>query len=277
MNSVGTGINRLFPQPARSSINVMGALGVRCCHSLEFGQDRHFLEVLSAEARPIDTRRCGAGALDADRVGWRRDHTERLIGWIAGHGGDDLQIVHGRGNRHRRVTELAQDGEFQVAVAFAFATTPPIARDRDGAADNGVEPGMAARATSSDQRSPRDKLAASSILSGGIRRGSSFLKPPRNLGVCTKTVMPRLSAWARSGRCGESGLTLIAAALFQGSMSRSRAAATSEPAKFGIPAVRRKRKARQALSTKPVPDPLSRGALVGEVPSHDRKWSSASW
>jgi acetate---CoA ligase (ADP-forming) len=41
--------------------------------------------------------------------------------------------------------------------------------------------------------SPRDKLAASSILSGGIRRGSSFLKPPRNLGVGTKTVMPRLS------------------------------------------------------------------------------------
>jgi hypothetical protein len=42
--------------------------------------------------------RCGAGALDADRVGWRRDHTERLIGWVAGHGVDDLQIVHGRGD-----------------------------------------------------------------------------------------------------------------------------------------------------------------------------------
>ena len=75
-----------------------------------------------------------------NRVGWRRDHTERLIGWIAGHGGDDLQIVHGRGDRHRRVTELAQDGEFQVAVAFALATAPPITRDRDGAADNGIEP-----------------------------------------------------------------------------------------------------------------------------------------
>src|SRR6516164_185032 len=46
-----------------------GALGVRCCHSLEFGQDRHFLKVLGAEARPVDARRCGAGALDADRVG----------------------------------------------------------------------------------------------------------------------------------------------------------------------------------------------------------------
>jgi len=44
-------------------------------------------------------------------------------------------------------------------------------------------PGMSARATSSDQRSPCDKLAASSILSGGSRRGSSFLKLPRNLGV----------------------------------------------------------------------------------------------
>ena len=51
-----------------------------------------------------------------------------------------LQIVHGRGDRHRRVTELAQDGEFQVAVAFALATAPPIARDRDGAADDGIEP-----------------------------------------------------------------------------------------------------------------------------------------
>ena len=35
------------------------------------------------------------------------------------------------------------------------------------------------------------------------------------------------------------------------------------------PAVRRKRKARHALSTKPVPDPLPRGALVGEIPGHD--------
>src|SRR5205823_14119406 len=94
--------------------------------------------------------------------------------------------------------------------------------------------GMSTRATSSDQRSPRDKLAASSILSGGIRRGSSFLKAPRNLGVGTKTVMPRRSASARNGRCGESGLTLMAVALFHGSMLKSRAAATSAPAKFGI-------------------------------------------
>jgi hypothetical protein len=34
--------------------------------------------------------------------------------------------------------------------------------------------------------------------------------------------------------CGESGLTLMAVALFHGSMLRSRAAATSAPAKFGI-------------------------------------------
>src|SRR6202030_1648503 len=94
--------------------------------------------------------------------------------------------------------------------------------------------GISARATSSDQRLPRDKLAASSILSGGIWRGSSFLKPPRNLGVGTKMVMPRRSASARSGRCGESGLTLTAIALFHGSISRSRAAATSAPAKFGM-------------------------------------------
>ena len=46
--------------------------------------------------------------------------------------------------------------------------------------------------------------------------------------------MPRRSASARSGRCGESGLTLMAVALFHGSMLRSRAAATSAPAKFGI-------------------------------------------
>jgi hypothetical protein len=32
-------------------------------------------------------------------VGWRRDHTERLIGGVAGHGADDLQIVHCRGDR----------------------------------------------------------------------------------------------------------------------------------------------------------------------------------
>jgi hypothetical protein len=52
--------------------------------------------------------------------------------------------------------------------------------------------------------------------------------------VVTKTVMSRRSASARSGRSGESGLTLMAVAPFHGSMSRSRAAATSAPAKFGI-------------------------------------------
>jgi hypothetical protein len=41
----------------------------------------------------------------------------------------------------------------------------------------------------------------------------------------------------------------MAVALFHGSMLRSRAAATSAPAKFGNPAVRRKWKARYALST----------------------------
>ena len=95
-------------------------------------------------------------------------------------------------------------------------------------------PGMSARATSSNRRSPCDKPAASWILSGGIWCGSSFLKPPRNLGVGTKTVMPWRSASARSGRCGESGLTLMVVALFHGSISRSRAAARSAPAKFGM-------------------------------------------
>jgi hypothetical protein len=37
-----------------------------------------------------------------------------------------------------------------------------------------------------------------------------------------------------SGCCGESGLTLMAVALFHGSISRSRAAASSAPAKFGM-------------------------------------------
>ena len=74
-------------------------LGHAICHSLEFGQDRHFLEVLSAEARPLDAPGCGAGALDADRVGWCCDHTERLIGGVAGHGVDNLQVVHGGGGR----------------------------------------------------------------------------------------------------------------------------------------------------------------------------------
>jgi hypothetical protein len=60
---------------------------------------------------------------------------ERPIGRVAGHGADDLQIVHGRGNGDRRVTEIAHDGEFQVALAFALTTAPPIARDRDGPAD----------------------------------------------------------------------------------------------------------------------------------------------
>ena len=42
-------------------------------------------------------------------------------------------------------------------------------------------------------------------------------------------------------------------------------------------AVRWKRKARHALSAKPVPDPLPRGALIVKAPGHDRKWTSAPW
>ena len=41
-------------------------------------------------------------------------------------------------------------------------------------------------------------------------------------------------------------------------------------------AVRRKRKTCHALGAKPVPDPLPRRALVGDLPRHERNWSSAS-
>jgi hypothetical protein len=197
-----------------------GVLRVGWCHSVEFGQDRHFLEVLGVEACPV--------------------------------------------------------AEFQVAVAFALATAAPIPCDRDGAADDASSRGMSARATSSDQRSPRDWLAASSILSGEIRRGSSFLKPPRNLGVDTKTMTPRRSALARSGRCGESGVTLTAVPLFHGSILRRRRAATSAPAKFGMRPGGGNGKRATSSATRLSQTPLPRGALVSEVPGHDGKWSSAS-
>ena len=103
-------------------------------------EDAHWADATSLEVLDL-TARCGSGALDADRLGWRRDHTERLIGGVAGHGVDDLQIVHGRRGRRWRMTELAQDGELQVAVALTLATATPIARDRNGAADDGVERG----------------------------------------------------------------------------------------------------------------------------------------
>jgi hypothetical protein len=77
---------------------------------------------------------------------------------------------------------------------------------------------------------------------GGLRRRDTheFLSP--------RTVGPHTGA-RHDGRielfvgadgvaewrgCGESGLTLTAVALFHGSISRSRAAATSAPAKFGM-------------------------------------------
>jgi hypothetical protein len=41
-------------------------------------------------------------------------------------------------------------------------------------------------------------------------------------------------------------------------------------------AVRRKRKTRHALGAQAVPDPLPRGAFVGELRGHDRHWDSAS-
>jgi hypothetical protein len=62
-----------------------------------------------------------------------------MIGGVAGYRGDNLQIVYSRADRHRRVPELAQDGEFQIAVTLALPTTPPVARDRNRAADNGIQ------------------------------------------------------------------------------------------------------------------------------------------
>ena len=49
-------------------------------------------------------------------------------------------------------------------------------------------PGMSARATSSDQRSPRDKLAAASILSGGTRSG--FARDRRKRQIPPQTKRP---------------------------------------------------------------------------------------
>jgi hypothetical protein len=87
--SRGTGSSNPSPSSGESAnLRSLPILGVRCCHSLEFGQDRHFLKGFGAEARPVDARRCDAGALNADRLGWRRDHTERLIGGVAGQGVD---------------------------------------------------------------------------------------------------------------------------------------------------------------------------------------------
>ena len=37
------------------------------------------------------------------------------------------------------MTEFAQDGEFEVAIAFALAAAAPISGDCDGAADDRVE------------------------------------------------------------------------------------------------------------------------------------------
>ena len=47
-----------------------------------------------------------------------------------------------------------------------------------------------------------------------------ILKPPRNLGVGTKLVIARRDASARSGRCNESGLILMAVTLFLDRMQR---------------------------------------------------------
>src|SRR5215472_4506684 len=84
------------------------------------------------------------------------------------------------------------------------------------------------------------------------------------------SMMPRPSASARSGRCGEFGLTLMvcgALPWLNVKESRGRHLGTRE---IRDTAMRRKRKTRHALSAKPVPDPLPRGALTGEVPDHDR-------
>ena len=69
-------------------------------------------------------------------------------------------------------------------------------------------PGISARATSADQRSPCDKLAAWSILSGGIWRGSSFLNEAQiaeTLGVHVGTVKSQL-AKARRNLAAKGGL-----------------------------------------------------------------------
>src|SRR5271167_2187894 len=109
--------------------------------------------------------------------------------------------------------------------------------------------GMSARATSSDQRSPRDKLAAPSILSGGIRRGSSFLKPPRSgrryeNGDAAAQRFGSQRALRRI-RIDLDGCGALPRLDVKESCGRHLGAR-----EIRDPAVRRKRKARHALSTK---------------------------
>src|SRR6516162_3511067 len=82
--------------------------------------------------------------------------------------------------------------------------------------------------------------------------------------------MPRRSASARSGRCGKSGLTLNRFGALPRLDLKESCGRQPGTRKIRDAAVRRK--ARHALSGKPVPNPLPRSALVGEAPGHEGKW-----
>ena len=114
-----------------------------------------------------------------------------------------------------------------------------------------------------------------SAVSGGSLNGR--LRTPIGGGPATARLTRREDRSAQLGR-GPENLGNRAAANYRFlNGSAASAVCPDRSREIRHPAVRRKRKARHALSTKPVPDPLSRGTLVGEVPGHDRKWSSASW
>jgi len=129
-------------------------------------------------------------------------------------------------------TRVSFFGQASIAAqAMDRRSRPPIAYDCDGTADDGVS-SYFTRGTPLDQRLPRDKLAA-------LRSVRAEYGADRALEAATQSGRryengDAAGAAPRSQRrCGESGLTFTVVALFHGSISRSRAAATSAPRNSG--------------------------------------------
>ena|GEM_PF-5540172 len=72
-------------------------------------QDRHVLEILLGQSVPRDTCGWRGRVRDGDRLRRGDDDRERKIGLVPGKLIDELQVVDGGCDRHRRMAELAED------------------------------------------------------------------------------------------------------------------------------------------------------------------------
>jgi len=175
---------------------------------------------------------------------------------------------HRRHHRHRRVPELAQHGELEIAVPLALAAPTTVARHRDRAGDDEVH---------ARQVLERHVLGPAPHLRQCRRRGELFRRNLRWVELLEPAAQPRrgnedrdpaLERQQAHGALRRVGIDLDSFGLPEERMIEETRGSLFGPGEVGDPSMRRKRKAGDAFGPQLVPYGLARVGLVFEAAVH---------